>query len=117
VDDDSVVITDFDYEDYIARMGRFGFMVPRGIGDLMNDRRFLFMGYSLSDWNIRTILTSLMRRRSEGSGRDRAVMKELSASARAYCERRNIEVVQTSLDEFASGISEQVGNRDMNGGS
>jgi hypothetical protein len=103
--DDSVVITDFDYEDYIAEMAKKGQLVPTAVSNLMHDKAFLFLGYSLSDWNIRTILTALMRRREEGQGRDYAVMKNISKSADAYCTRRHIVILNTGLDEFAQEIT------------
>ncbi|MDP9191220.1 MAG: SIR2 family protein [Acidobacteriota bacterium] len=108
-DNDSVIITDFDYEDYIARMGISGeLMVPSAVSALMNERSFLFMGYSLSDWNVRTILTTLIRKRIEGStSRDHAVMKETTTSADAYCERRGIAIVPTTLDSFADEIQKR----------
>lgn len=106
LDDDSVVITDFDYEDYLARMGEAGHnVVPSSVGLLLHHRSFLFMGYSLSDWNIRTILTTLMRKRAEGqTSPDHAVMQEISKSAEAYCRRRKIEILPMTLDAFADAI-------------
>jgi len=108
-EDDSVIITDFDYEDYIANMGQAAkLVVPTAAGLLMHGRSFLFLGYSLSDWNIRTIMTALMRKRAEGeSGRDYAVMKGISKSAEAYCTRRNITIIRTDLEDFGQEIQKR----------
>jgi hypothetical protein len=108
--DDSLVITDFDYEDFLADMGPAGsLVVPGAVGDLMHDKSFLFMGYSLGDWNIRTILTALMRKRAEGEvGPDYAVMEQVSRSANAYCTRRKITILRATLDDFAKNIRANV---------
>jgi hypothetical protein len=101
-EEDSVVITDFDYEEYVAEMGKGGqLVVPAAAGGLMHNRSFLFLGYSLADWNIRTILTTLIKRRAKDEGtKDYAVMKEVSTSAKAYCNRQKINPLVMSLDAF-----------------
>ena len=111
-EEDSVVITDFDYEDYIAEMGKHGqLVVPTAASGLMHNKSFLFLGYSLADWNIRRILTTLIRRRAEGKGgKDYAVMKEVYTSASAYCKRRNINVLPMSLNDFYDEVDRHVRN-------
>ena len=100
---DSIVITDFDYEDYITGMGeKADLAVPMAAKSLMHGRSFLFLGYSLTDWNIRIILTAIIKKRAEGqTAPDNAVMKDVSRSAEVYCERRKIRILRTSLDLFA----------------
>lgn len=102
--DDNVVISDFDYEKYIARMAENGDLMPSAATTLMHDKAFLFLGYSLSDWNIRTILTALMKRREEGEDRDYAVMTDVPPAADAYCSRRQIIVLRTTVQSFAAEL-------------
>jgi hypothetical protein len=80
-------------------------VLPAIVGDLLHKKSFLFMGYSLRDWSIRRILTTLMRKRAEGQTMpDCAQMQAVSTSAEAYCKRRNRQILRTTVDDFADKI-------------
>jgi hypothetical protein len=55
---DSYVITEDDYIDYLAQ-GDVGAEIPITIRERMADSHFLFLGYSMRDWNLRVILSRL----------------------------------------------------------
>ncbi len=99
-----IVISDFDYEDYIALMATDGLPVPSPVRNLMHRKSFLFLGYGLGDWNIRTILTAVMGQREPGEMGDYAVMQNPSPASHAYGKRRDINVYDTCLEAFAAGI-------------
>ena len=55
---DSYLITEEDYVDYLGRdQGNY---IPPYINRLMQGKNFLFLGYSLEDWNVRVILRKLL---------------------------------------------------------
>jgi len=55
---DSYVITEDSYIDYLSN-GDVGTMVPISLWQRMSSTSFLFLGYSLSDWNMRVILNRI----------------------------------------------------------
>jgi NAD-dependent SIR2 family protein deacetylase len=57
-DSDNFVITEEDYVDFLARMtGRVA--IPAAFELIFRRSRFLFLGYSLRDWNFRVMLRAL----------------------------------------------------------
>jgi hypothetical protein len=56
---DSYVITEDDYIDYLAAQADVGGQIPIAVRERMADNHFLFLGYSMRDWNLRVILSRL----------------------------------------------------------
>ena len=52
---DSYVVTEDGYIDYLAD-GDVGAQIPFSVRERMADSHFLFLGYSMRDWNLRVIL-------------------------------------------------------------
>jgi hypothetical protein len=52
---DSYVITEDSYIDYLVG-GDVGEQIPASLIERMEDTHFLFLGYSMRDWNLRVIL-------------------------------------------------------------
>src|SRR4051812_33435292 len=57
-DDDSYVITEDSYIDYLAG-GDVGALIPIALWQRLTTGNFLFLGYSLTDWNLRVILNRI----------------------------------------------------------
>jgi len=57
-DRDSYVITEDSYIDYLVG-GDVGEQIPVALRERMADSHFLFLGYSMRDWNLRVILNRL----------------------------------------------------------
>jgi hypothetical protein len=55
---DSFVITEDDYIKYLSQ-GDIGSGIPAMLKQRMEDSHFLFLGYSMRDWNLRVILTRI----------------------------------------------------------
>ncbi len=111
LDTNSVVISDFDYEDYLASMSQRGDLIPQHVLDLMKPKPFLFMGYSFNDWNVRATMGRIMRARG-GDKRDFAIMKEAGASAQMYCRKEGISICKTELKNFCNGVRDWAGISD-----
>jgi hypothetical protein len=55
---DSFVITEDHYIDYLS-LGDIGGQIPMTLRERMADSHFLFLGYSMRDWNLRVILNRI----------------------------------------------------------
>jgi hypothetical protein len=55
---DSYVITEDHYIDYLSQ-GDIGGQIPMTLRERMADSHFLFLGYSMRDWNLRVILNRI----------------------------------------------------------
>jgi hypothetical protein len=57
-DQDSYVITEDDYIDYLTHT-EISRLFPSNVASKISDSHFLFLGYSLRDWNLRAILRQI----------------------------------------------------------
>jgi hypothetical protein len=108
---DSVVITDTDYVNFISRMSTGNCVVPGHVAKLMTGKQFLFLGYSFNDWNVRSVYEMMVERRDrdkpENDARDYAVTRDFTKFEQAYCKRKNIMIIKTELDSFSEGIDRE----------
>ena len=107
--DDGVVISDNDYVSYVSKMGKTGTLIPNHVTRLMRDKPFWFLGYSLSDWNVRSIYRTLQRCSDpDDEGLPAySVMYSVGEFEKLFFERNNITILLAGLNEFVDGI---VGN-------
>jgi hypothetical protein len=103
-DDDSYVITEDSYIDYLTG-GDVGAVIPIALSQRMTGNSLLFLGYSLSDWNLRVILNRIWGARKL-QVKSWAVQREpadpdQSKIERALWEiRENVELVYCELSEY-----------------
>ncbi len=75
-------------------------------------RSFLFLGYSLRDWNLRVILKNLRRQLTSATGRvleddtipSWAIQRQPSALEQRLWGRRRVEIFDLDLDEFVEQL-------------
>ena len=107
----SVILSDEDYVRYIMQM-HDGAMIPSEVSKYLQSPGFLFLGYSFSDWNVRAIYKSVIKKRpsndpsesgENGPGdtepKDYAVLREFSHYESALC-RTNVHMLITDLTKF-----------------
>jgi hypothetical protein len=105
--DDSYVITEDSYIDYLA--GDLGALVPIALWQRMTSNSLLFLGYSLSDWNLRVILNRIWGTRKL-AGKSWAVQREPSDPKVSVVEqtlwdaRENVELVYCELREYVKEL-------------
>jgi hypothetical protein len=106
---DGIIITEADYVSFISNLED---AVPAAVGALLPNKRLLFLGYSFSDWNIRSVYESMVGRANTTSSkdenesvRDYAVTRMLSRFEQLYFKQRNIGVILQDLGSFTSRIS------------
>jgi hypothetical protein len=102
---DGVIISDNDYIYYIKQMGKGNNVIPSYVNTLMNNKPFLFLGYSLNDWNIRSIFETMREKRSPYGGvQDVSVMYEVGEFEEVFFQRNDILIFKTDLNSFVDGV-------------
>jgi hypothetical protein len=107
--EDAVVISDTDYVNYISQMSSSDGAVPAQVTSLLSRKRLLFLGYSLNDWNVRSIFQTVRRHRGERLGnrrRDYSVMRTVREYERLFFERQDVQIVETDLNAFVAGVQD-----------
>lgn len=107
---DSFVITEDDYTDFLAQMSGGNSAIPAILQAHLRERNFLFLGYSLSDWNLRVILKNLSRHlQAEGRGADFAawaIQRNPSLFERKLWGKRDVEIFDQDIDAFVAHLRE-----------
>jgi hypothetical protein len=72
----------------------------------MRDKPLWFLGYSLSDWNVRSIYETVKQKSDPDRKdiRDYSVMYSVGDFEKLFFEKNNITIFQASLNEFVDGI-------------
>jgi hypothetical protein len=103
---DSYVITEDHYLDYLTRIDLTR-LLPASIYERLANCHFLFLGYSMRDWNLRAILRRLW---TEDSIDYPSWSVQLSPDP-LDCElwaKRGVEVFDLPLDTYLAGLAERV---------
>ncbi len=107
-EDDNIIISDMDYINFISQ--KSSQHIPSTVTSLIGQKRFMFLGYSLNDWNIRSILKKIFEKR-QSEMKDYAILKSYSEFEKLYFERNGINICTVELKEFFSKISEMYDER------
>lgn len=114
---DNFVITEDDYVDFLSRMTTHS-AVPSLFTADFRDKSFLFLGYSLRDWNLRVVLKNLGRERAsrgadaeddEDLPRSWAIQRDPSEYERRLWESRGVSIFDVGIDEFVAKLAEVAG--------
>jgi hypothetical protein len=102
---DSFVITEDDYIEYLAESD---VRIPTVLLRQMQRSHFLFMGYSLRDWNMRVILSRVLDQR-ELTRRWWSVQREVAEIERALWDRQaKVQILDLPLTDFVAGLDSAV---------
>jgi hypothetical protein len=100
---DCYVIRENDYIAYLARdLARF---LPAPIARVMRSSRFLFLGYSLSDWNLRVMLFHHLWARRERVT-SWAIQHRPSEIDRTFWTRKEVELLAVELQHWVNAMRE-----------
>jgi len=111
---DSFVITEEDYVDFLSRMTNNA-AVPSLFYEYFRTRSFLFLGYSLRDWNLRVVLKNLDRYLGRKRGLDDDEDEPLpswsiqlypSELERKLWEKRNVNIFDMTIDDFVAKMQQ-----------
>jgi len=104
---ESFVVTEDDYIDYLARSDVAG-AVPVALAAKLRRSHFLFLGYTMGDWNLRVILNRLWSDRPL-SYRSWAVQPKAQALEREFWRRRDVDVHDLPLDRYVETLAGYAG--------
>ena len=102
-----VVVTEDDYIDYLAQTDLTG-AVPVSLAAKLRRSHFLFLGYTMADWNLRVILNRLWSDQPL-SYRSWAVQPEPMPLEREFWRRRDVEVHELPLEQYAGILARYAG--------
>ncbi len=106
---DSYLITEDDYVDYLGRdQGNY---VPPYIEGLMRGKNFLFLGYSLEDWNVRVILRKLLKSIRPEEIRFWAIVRGRSDAEQLIWQHKNLNIYPMDLRIFTERLAAELDRR------
>jgi hypothetical protein len=112
-DSDSYVVTEDDYIDCLTRTDIVE-LLPSAVVDRMRHCHYLFLGYSLRDWNLRAMLHRI--RRDQVLGRASWVVQpdpeELEEKAWRY---RKVDTLDITLEKFSEALDRLLSPPDSEG--
>jgi hypothetical protein len=112
VESDNYVITEEDYVEFLSRM-TMQQAIPPLFYEHFRKCSFLFIGYSLRDWNLRVVLRNLSKYFSHQNDEDPvpswAIQHNPSELDRKLWEKRNVSIFDVMIEEFVQKIREKIG--------
>jgi DNA-binding SARP family transcriptional activator len=104
---ESFVVTEDDYIDYLSRSD-VAAAVPVGLAAKLRRSHFLFLGYTMADWNLRVVLNRLWSDQPL-SYRSWAVQPDAKPLEREFWRRRDVDVHELGLERYVETLAAYVG--------
>jgi DNA-binding SARP family transcriptional activator len=103
---ESFVVTEDDYIEYLAQPD-VSTSVPVGLAARLQRSHFLFLGYTMADWNLRVVLKRLWGDHPL-SYRSWAVQPGAKLLEREFWRRLDVDVLESPLDEYVELLGRHV---------
>jgi hypothetical protein len=101
---DSYVITEDNYIDYLAQTD-ISNLLPAALVGTMKESHFLFLGYSLADWNLRVILQRIWGEMPfEEQLTSWAIQRAPSHLEERLWRKRNVDILDVDLAEYVAAM-------------
>ena len=97
-DNDSYVITEDDYIDYLTRTD-VSLLLPQSLVAKLRRSHMLFLGYSLRDWNLRAIFHRIWQERPRTSA-SWAIQKNADRLDMRFWQGRGVEIFDAELHTY-----------------
>jgi DNA-binding SARP family transcriptional activator len=104
---ESFVVTEDDYIGYLAHSD-VGNVVPVSLAAKLRRSHFLFLGYTMSDWNLRLLLYRLWGDQPL-SYRSWAVQEEAKPFELEFWRRHDVSVIDVGLEEYVDALARHIG--------
>jgi DNA-binding SARP family transcriptional activator len=104
---ESFVVTEDDYIDYLSRSD-VATAVPVGLAAKLRRSHFLFLGYTMADWNLRVVLNRLWSDQPL-SYRSWAVQPDAKPLEREFWRSRDVDVYELGLERYVETLAAHVG--------
>lgn len=101
-DRDSYVITEDHYIDYLTRTD-VSDLIPLQLATSLTRSHFLFLGYSLADWNLRVILHRIWTQQRLPR-KSWAVQLDPDPIEQKWWERQGVELIRCRLEEYVAAL-------------
>lgn len=95
---DSYVITEDDYIDYLTRTD-ISLLLPPELVERLRRSHVLFLGYSLRDWNLRAIFHRIWRERRRRSV-SWSIQRDATELEARFWSKRDVEIRNVGLDIY-----------------
>jgi SIR2-like domain len=99
---DSFVITEDHYIDYLTRTD-ISNLVPVLLAARLRKSHFLFLGYSMRDWNLRVILHRIWGEQRL-SYKSWAIQLEPEPIEQEFWNKRGVDILQVSLEDYVENL-------------
>jgi len=104
---ESFVVTEDDYIGYLAH-AELASAVPVVLAAKLRRSHFLFLGYTMADWNLRVVLHRLWGEQPPAY-RSWAVQQEPKPLEREFWRRRDVDVVEVDLEKYVTALGRYAG--------
>ena len=108
-DRDSYVITEDDYIEYLAHSD-ISDLVPRTLKARMRQSHFLFLGYSLRDWNLRAFLHRIWAERQR-EAQSWSIQLAPDRLEQKRWSMRRVDIYDMRLEDFVEKLDESLRER------
>jgi hypothetical protein len=103
----SYVITEDHYIEYLSR-SELSNLVPAALLSKMMESHFLFLGYSMRDWNLRVLLHRIWGEQPL-SYKSWAVQLQPDKLDEEFWEKRGVDILDAPIDEYMAGLEHSLG--------
>jgi hypothetical protein len=103
---DSYVISEDDYIDYLARTD-LNNLIPPTLLERLQRAHFLFLGYSLRDWNLRVILHRIAASRIMPS-KSWAIMRDPADLDKEFWGSRDVKIFDAPLEHYIEALDDRL---------
>ena len=105
---DSYVITEDHYIEYITRAADTTGLFPVTLAAKLRTSHFLFLGYSLRDWNLRVMLYRLWREQEGMSFNSWAIQDNPDPIDDAAWDKRGINILPIKVEDFVVAVEQRL---------
>jgi tetratricopeptide (TPR) repeat protein len=111
---DSYVITEDHYIDYLTRTD-ISSLIPVKLAAKLRKSHFLFLGYSLRDWNLRVILHRIWGEQKL-TYKSWAIQLDPQPLDQEFWRTRDVDILNVCLEDYVVALSEQLQALPLAGG-
>jgi hypothetical protein len=103
-DADSYVITEDDYIEYLTGGTAIASLIPIELANQLKRSSFLFLGYSLADWNLRVILNRIWREQRSAHMSWAIQRDPPNELDERFWLRKNVELIGIDLADYVERL-------------
>jgi hypothetical protein len=107
---DSYVISEDDYIHYMARTTDLANVLPSVLLGKLKESHLLFLGYSLSDWNLRVILYRIWSEQAFDY-KSWAIQVNPQAIDQQFWSKRNVDILDVDLEAYVKVHQDRIRTR------